>query len=78
MSKTPKILMRNFINVLTQVKNSKKEIEKINKINFVNTKPIVNSKENSIKNIYLELEKQLNYELTCINTTTADVGKINK
>ena len=78
MSNTPKILMRNFINVLTHVKNSKKEIEKINKINFVNTKPIINSKENSIKNINLELEKQLNYELTCINTTTADVGKIKK
>ena len=78
MSKTPKLLMRNFINVLTQVKNSKKEIEKINKINIVNSKPIINSKENSIKNINLELEKQLNYELTCINTTTADVGKINK
>lgn len=78
MSKTPKILMRNFINVLTHVKNSKKEIEKINKINIVNSNPIINSKENSIKNINLELEKQLNYELTCINTMIADVGKIKK
>tara|TARA_B100001093_G_scaffold83752_1_gene75251 strand:+ start:55 stop:291 length:237 start_codon:yes stop_codon:yes gene_type:complete len=78
MSKTPKILMRNFINVLTHVKNSKKEIEKINKINIINSNPIINSKENSIKNINLELEKQLNYELTCINATTADVGKIKK
>ena len=78
MSKTPKILMRNFINVLTHVKNSKKEIEKIDKINIVNSNPIINSKENSIKNINLELEKQLNYELTCINTMIADVGKIKK
>lgn len=70
--------MRNFINVLTHVKNSKKEIEKINKINIVNSNPIINSKENSIKNINLELEKQLNYELTCINTMIADVGKIKK
>ena len=78
MSKTPKILMRNFINVLTHVKNSKKEIEKLDKINIVNSNPIINSKENSIKNINLELEKQLNYELTCINTMIADVGKIKK
>ena len=80
-SKTYKIAMRNIINVLTQVKNSKEKINKINRFNFVDSvdsKPIIDPKEIYVQNFNTELESQLYQELTCINTTIADVGKIKK
>tara|TARA_Y100000813_G_C23968697_1_gene260852 strand:+ start:166 stop:438 length:273 start_codon:yes stop_codon:yes gene_type:complete len=80
-SKTYKIAIRNIINVLTQVKNSKEKINKINRFNFVDSvdsKPLIDPKEIYVQNFNTELESQLYQELTCINTTIADVGKIKK
>ena len=76
MSKTYKIAMRNIINVLTQLKNSKEKMNTVNRINPVDSKHIIDSKKNSVKNLDLELENQLYDELECINNTTADIGKI--
>ena len=76
MSKTSKIAMRNIINVLAQVKNSKEKMNTMNRINTVDSKPIMNSKGNSVKNLDLELENQLYEELACINNTIADIRKI--
>ena len=78
MSKTYKIAMRNIINVLTQVKNSKEKISRINRNNYIDSKPIIDPKEIYVQNFNTELESQLYQELTCINTTIADVGKIKK
>ena len=81
MTKTYKKAMRNIINVLTQLKNSKEKINKINRFNFVDSvdsKPMIDPKEIYVKNFNTELESQLYHELTCINTTIADVGKIKK
>jgi hypothetical protein len=81
MTKNYKIAMRNIINVITQVKNSKEKISRINRINFddsIDSKPIIDPKEIYVKNFNTELESQLYHELTCINTTIADVGKIKK
>ena len=78
MSKTYKIAMRNIINVLTQVKNSKEKISRINRNNYIDSKPIIDPKEIYVKNFNTELESQLYHELTCINTTIADVDKIKK
>ena len=41
-------------------------------------KPIIDPKEVYFQNFNTELESQLYQELTCINTTIADVGKIKK
>ena len=78
MSKNYKIAMRNIINVLTQVKNSKEKIGRINRNNYIDSKPIIDPKEVYFQNFNTELESQLYQELTCINTTIADVGKIKK
>ena len=81
MTKNYKIAMRNIINVITQVKNSKEKINKINRFNFVDSvdsKPMIDPKEIYVKNFNTELESQLYHELTCINTTIADVDKIKK
>jgi hypothetical protein len=68
--------MRNIMNVLTQFKNSKEKMNTMSRINTVDSKPIMNSKGNSVKNLDLELENQLYEELTCINNTIADIRKI--
>ena len=78
MSKTYKIAIRNIINVLSRVKNSKEKISRKNNIDFVDSKPIIDPLEIYVKNFNTELESQLYYELTCINTAIADVGKIKK
>tara|TARA_B100002019_G_C21020588_1_gene474612 strand:+ start:62 stop:298 length:237 start_codon:yes stop_codon:yes gene_type:complete len=78
MSKTYKIAMRNIINVLSRVKNSKEKISRKNNIDFVDSKPIIDPIDIYVKNFNTELESQLYYELTCINTAIADVGKIKK
>ena len=78
MSKTYKIAMRNIINVLSRVKNSKEKISRKNNIDFVDSKPIIDPIDIYVKNFNTELENQLYYELTCINTAIADVGKIKK
>ena len=81
MTKTYKKAIRNIINVLTKLKNSKEKINKINRFKFVDSvdsKPMIDPKEIYVKNFNTELESQLYHELTCINTTIADVGKIKK
>jgi len=78
MSKTYKIAIRNIINVLSRVKNSKEKISRKNNIDFVDSKPIIDPIDIYVKNFNTELESQLYYELTCINTAIADVGKIKK
>ena len=70
--------MRNIINVLSRVKNSKEKISRKNNIDFVDSKPIIDPIDIYVKNFNTELESQLYYELTCINTAIADVGKIKK
>ena len=81
MSKISKIAMKNLINVLTHVRDSKKVLERKNfllsKVRMESNEKI-DPKEDQIESIDLKIEKQLNDELTCISNTTQDVSYIKR
>ena len=81
MSKISKTTMKNLINVLTQVRDSKKVLERKNfqlrKVRMESNERI-DPKEDQIESIDLKIEKQLSDELTCITNTTQDVSYIKR
>ena len=66
--------MRNMLNVLARVRDSKKEVKRNKLVNKIRK----NSKEDSVKSLDLILEKELNDELICLINTTADVSNVKE